>query len=860
MIGRTISHYKVVDKLGEGGMGAVYKAEDTTLNRLVALKTLSQHLSENEEARERFVREAQAASAINHPNITTVFELLEEDGSHYISMEYVDGKTIRDMVESGHVSIRKAVDIILQAAEALSAAHRKGILHRDVKSANIMVSMEGNVKVMDFGLAHLEERSQLTRTGTTMGTLAYSSPEQLTGNPYDERSELWSLGVVFYELLTGELPFKSPSEGELLFAIINNEQDSPNMCREDVPESVCGVINKMLLKQPELRYPGCGELISDLKAIQGEMETTTVQISTGSNAVRIRTRRRSIVSAVVGTVSVAGIVALWFLVLAPTSSGPPSVAVLAFEEIGLLAEDEWFANAITIEVGSRLSAISGLLVKQTYAFDYSMAGKTPSQMGDELGADYLLSADIQRESQPDGTTHVRLTPRLVKTSDGSGLPVETCEGTFEDGGLYALEADLAEQVATTLDVVLLITERDELDEIPTDNEEALSVYLKGLDYRRIKLDREATQKAIECFDQAVALDPDFTAAQAHLASACIWYPYNWGNAAVYRPKAQAALARAQQLNPDLPEVHRAQGDYHLYIAPRNFEEAIREYRQVLRNRPNDTYALNQLGVVFMRQGEWEDSVAAKLHVLEINPIDFNALYFLGTSLALMRRFEESEHYFEKSIHLFPEQKRPYSRLITTYLMQGKKDAAKSFWEEFKDMLGSSNVSHLLYDYRVRHKQRILPEYYDLSVGNLLQRAAGAVTTAQPHQASSSRALLDSARVFFEGQIASVGVTSRVVLTLGLIHASLGNKREAITFGEQAVALLSAKDDAYSGPESSAGLAEIYTMVGEFDAAIDQLDYLLSIPSFRSVPLLEIDPMWAPLRDHPQFQALLEKYK
>ncbi len=279
MIGKTIDRYKIVDKLGEGGMGSVWKAEDTKLNRLVALKTLSPHLAENEEARERFVREAQAASALNHPNITTVHDLLDSDEQHFICMEYVEGKTIRDILESGHVSIRKAVDIILQAAEALSAAHRKGILHRDVKSANIMVSMEGNVKVMDFGLAHLEERSQLTRTGTTMGTLAYSSPEQLTGRPYDERSEIWSLGVVFYELLAGQQPFKSPSEGEIVFAIINNEQDKPSKLNEDVPESTEVVVTRMLEKDPEHRYQNCGELISDLKAVRGDLETSTVGVS-----------------------------------------------------------------------------------------------------------------------------------------------------------------------------------------------------------------------------------------------------------------------------------------------------------------------------------------------------------------------------------------------------------------------------------------------------------------------------------------------------------------------------------------------------------------------------------------------------
>ncbi len=309
MIGKTISHYKIVDKLGEGGMGAVYKAEDTTLRRLVALKVLSSQMADDEEARERFVREAQAASALNHASITTVYELLEDEGEQFIVMEYVEGKTIRDMVESSHVSIRKALDIIIQAAEALDAAHNKGILHRDVKSANIMVSMEGNVKVMDFGLAHLEERSQLTRTGTTMGTLAYSSPEQLTGRPVDRKSEIFSLGCVFYELLTGQLPFKSPSEGELVFEIINNEQDSPSELRKDVPENVEAVVTKMLDKKPELRYQSCRDLISDLNAIRSELETTTVEISTSLDA--IRAKRKKLLA--IGTAAVVVIAAVVIL-------------------------------------------------------------------------------------------------------------------------------------------------------------------------------------------------------------------------------------------------------------------------------------------------------------------------------------------------------------------------------------------------------------------------------------------------------------------------------------------------------------------------------------------------------------------
>jgi len=332
MIGRTIGQYQVIDKIGEGGMGAVYKAEDTSLHRLVALKALSRSLSEDPEAQERFVREAQAASALNHPNITTVFELVQdsEDDSQLICMEYVEGKTIRDMVETGRVSVRKAIDIIMQAAEALEAAHTKGILHRDVKSANIMVSMEGRVKVMDFGLAHLETRSQLTRTGTTMGTLSYSSPEQISGRPVDARSEIFSLGVVFYELLTGRLPFSATNEAELIFSIINNEPDRLTIVRDDVPELVEAVSKKMLEKDPELRYRNCGEVITDLKGIRKEMETSTVSISTPED---IRPKRYLINRKVVlfGVPIGALLIVLGYLILPHAYPPPEQVMVAIFE-------------------------------------------------------------------------------------------------------------------------------------------------------------------------------------------------------------------------------------------------------------------------------------------------------------------------------------------------------------------------------------------------------------------------------------------------------------------------------------------------------------------------------------------------
>jgi len=441
MIGKTISHYKIVDKLGEGGMGSVYKAEDTTLRRLVALKALSSHLAEDAEARERFVREAQAASGLNHNNITTVYELLEDEGDQFIVMEYVEGKTIREIVESGHVSIRKALDIIIQSAEALEAAHNKGIMHRDVKSANIMVSMEGNVKVMDFGLAHLEERSQLTRTGTTMGTLAYSSPEQLTGRPVDRRSEVFSLGVVFYELLTGRLPFKSSSEGELLFEIINNEQDLPSELRKDIPANVDAIVNKMLIKKPDLRYQSCGELIGDLNAIKSELETTTVEISASLDATRAKKKKRLTLGTAV-IVVVVGVISVLLTGKGGPELDPNRVVVAVFENrTGDPTKDEiggWAADWITQSLQGLTNVNIVPSTDAMYSWQFIQADiesgkllKNPAQvLAEQTGARIYISGSIYKDGE-----NIRFLTNVTDASSNASIgTLEPIIGAFNSPG------------------------------------------------------------------------------------------------------------------------------------------------------------------------------------------------------------------------------------------------------------------------------------------------------------------------------------------------------------------------------------------------------------------------------------------
>ncbi|MFC1595523.1 protein kinase [Gemmatimonadota bacterium] len=516
MIGKTISHYKVVDKLGEGGMGTVYRAEDTTLERLVAIKALSGQFAEHEEARERFVREAQAASSLNHNNITTIYELLEDDGEQYIVMEYVEGKTIRDMVESGRVSIRKALDIIIQAAEALEAAHNKGILHRDVKSANIMVSMEGNVKVMDFGLAHLEHKSQLTRTGTTMGTLAYSSPEQLTGALVDRRSEVFSLGVVFYELLTGRLPFKSPSEGELFFEIINNEQDHPSQLRSDVPENVEAVITKMLLKQPDIRYQSCAELLVDLNAIRNELETTTVQITTALPTVMPK-KSRLVKLGIAAVVVIAGVATVLLSSGRSEQLIPNLVVVAAFEnysgdtgyeQFGRWAVDHIHGGIEQAEF-ARAVPLEHSLPTSQHLQERSAAGAIADPirtLAVEVSAGIAISGGFY--ILDDETIQFQVRIRDI-ASDMTIDTFDDVSGTLEQKN--EVVARLRQRVLASL-AARLSPDYSSWAEItaPPRSIEAFNEFTRGLD---IYMDDSYTEESLVHFNRALEIDPTYTTAR-----------------------------------------------------------------------------------------------------------------------------------------------------------------------------------------------------------------------------------------------------------------------------------------------------------------------------------------------------------
>ncbi|UCE19575.1 MAG: protein kinase [Gemmatimonadota bacterium] len=395
MIGRIISHYRILEKLGEGGMGVVYKAEDNKLDRIVALKFLPPELTRDPEAKERFVHEAKAASSFEHNNICTIYEIDEtNDGQLFIAMACYDGETLEEKIRRGPLKIEEAVHLAMQMAEGLKDAHEKDIIHRDMKPANIMVTSKGQVKIMDFGLAKLRGQTKLTKEGTTLGTVAYMSPEQARGGEVDQRSDIWSLGVMLYEMVTGQRPFEGEYNQAVMYAIMNNDPEPITGLRTGVPMELERIIHKCIEKNPAERYQTGADLLADFHHLQRISSTQTIPSKTRISKPPVRSMARKLTGlaalVIVATVAIVLLVRQFTPSVHEVIPERKMLVVLPFENLGP-PEDEYFADGITEEITSRLAALHGLgVISRTSAFYYKDTKKTLKQIGDELKVDYVL--------------------------------------------------------------------------------------------------------------------------------------------------------------------------------------------------------------------------------------------------------------------------------------------------------------------------------------------------------------------------------------------------------------------------------------------------------------------------------------
>ena len=606
MIGQTVSHYKIVDKLGEGGMGIVYKARDLKLDRPVAVKFLSQHLSASDESKTRFVQEARSAAALNHPNILNVFDIDEQDGKIFFVMEYVEGKTLKSYITSLQtgegISLRQAIDWTIQIAQGLKAAHEKNIVHRDIKPENIMLTKEGLPKIMDFGIAKLKGGTGLTRTGTSMGTLAYMSPEQAQGMAGDHRSDIWATGVVFYEMLTGELPFRGEHEAALMYLIVNEKALAPSSHDKRIPPPVDSFVMKMLEKDQDRRYQSMDEVLTSLREVKIEVENAA---QTGKTK---------------------------------------AIVLLPFQNISPDKESDYFSDGLTEELILSLSRMKNMrVVSRTSTMQYKGTKKDIKTIGRELGARYILEGSV-RKFQDD----LRITVQLVDVETDAQLWAAKYKGKLAD--VFDIQEQVSEQIVDALMVKLSPTEKIVLTKRSTENAEAFDYYLRARNalYRMSKND---INSAIHLFQRAIELDGRYAVAYAGLGETYAWLYQNHDRRELYLDKAVEASLKALMYDATLSEAYTALAI--AYFNKKMVDDALTSGQKAIELDPNNFNAYWILGRIYHSSDRDKDAIEMYKKCIQFNPEFYTAYADLGTSYEKLGDQEKHHESLQKVLQVIP---------------------------------------------------------------------------------------------------------------------------------------------------------------------------------------------------------------
>jgi len=882
LVGRKVGSFEIVEMIGRGGMGVVYLARDTRLDRSVAIKSMPAELQTHSTARTRFHREAKLLASLNHPNIAVIHDIIEQEKLGYLVLEYVPGDTLAQRIAQKPLKLQEALSISQQIAEAVAAAHEKGVIHRDIKPGNIKITPEGRVKVLDFGLAKApvsEGRSgetAVTQPGRVIGTPAYMSPEQACGKPTDKRSDIWSFGCLMYEMLTGHLPFEGETTTEILARIIEREPDWQALPQE-APTNIRTLLRRCLEKNPQRRLQHIGDVAIEIRETLNIPAAAASSISFKSDSAAKAKLRRTAMIIGAAVIIILFSIAVWFIL--KERAQPPSkeirLVVLPFENLGS-AEDEYFADGIAEEIMSRLSAIHTLgVISRTSAIQYKNSNKTIQQIGQELGVEYVLEGTVRWERPSEGPSRVRVTPQLIRVSDDTHLWSDRYDAVLAN--IFQVQSDIAEQVAQAMDVRLLEPERQALRSRPTENIEAYEYYLRGNDYFHRGEAETNFRIAIRMYEKAVELDPTFALAYTRLSEGhAIMYWYYYDRSEERLAMAKEAVDKAFQLNPELPETHRALGFYY-YWGHLDYDRALEQFAIARKSQPNDSVLLAGIGFVHRRQGKIEKAAVTLEKALQLDPRSAYIASNLGETFMLLRKYPEAERYFNRAISLSPDWPMPYAwtyacKAQLYLLWEGSTEKARAVVEQALQNIGSVEDPFLFFPC-------VLLEIFDGDYQKALDRLSSgtleafesqfyfvpkAQLYAQINELMGNQQLeqsyYESARSILESKIQEQPEDGRLHSALGIAYAGLGRKEDALREGKLGVELLPVTKEAWRGLYRVEALAKIYVMVGEFDEAIDQLEFLLSRPGWISIPLLRLDPAWDPLRDHPRFKKLIEAGK
>ena len=684
--GSTIAgKYQIIEELGRGGMGVVYKAHDTKLKRTVALKFLPSELTHISEVKERFMREAQAAAALDHPNICTVHEFDESEEKTFISMAYIEGQSLKKKIESGPLELDEALSTALQVAEGLKGAHKKGVVHRDIKSANIMVTEDNQAKIMDFGLARKTGGTLLTKEGMTMGTIAYMSPEQARGEEVDHRTDIWSFGVVLYETFTGQLPFKGEHDQGVVYSILNEQPKPVTDLQAEIPGAIEQIVGKALEKNPDERYQQIDDLLDDLRSISEGIVPEGVRARL--RKAKLLKRKRAILYA--GTVALVIIAVIMLTLFTGRTEAIDSIAILPLENLTGDAGQEYFVDGVTDELIGELGQISALrVISRQSVMRYKESDKPLSEIARELNVDAVVEGTVHQVGES-----VRIRVQLIDAlPEEKNIWGQTYERAKTD--VLMMYSEVTRAIADKIQVKLTSQEETRLASARQVNPKAYDAYLKG-QFHFGKFTIGDMEMAMKYYELALKEDPNFALAYAGIA-------LMWGGRAQFgllparevTPKAKAAAEKAVELDNTLAEVHFVLAAVRTWLEW-DWEGAEIAFQRAIELNPNYPDARVYYSHLLCYMGRPEEALVQAERAVELDPL--NSLYqgICGSTLVYLRRYDDAISRFRNVLRTSPNDEVGNDGLWQSFHMKGMYEEALAAAKALYTGIGHVEIGEVL---------------------------------------------------------------------------------------------------------------------------------------------------------------------